>query len=244
MTFTHADIDSAEQKSGGSFAEVPQVVSQFLQYMYQKFLERNVSELHTLYEQTFSTLSERYFKASTWPSVETVSPLVDHDETFLLLYKELYYRHLFSKMQPNLAQRCEGWTNYMDLFDRFLKDGMIDHDLPPSWLWDMIDEFIYQFETWCQYRAKLKSKTPEEIAYLKENDFIWNVQTVLSVLHVLVRKSNIIPWLLQGNEPSGTSNPEDSNFDISTLPIYRYIGYFSIIGLLRVNTLLGDYSLL
>lgn len=243
MTFSQADIEAAEQGSAGSYTEVPQVVHQFLEYMYQKFLQRNTADLHNLYENTFSALSERYFKASSWPSAETISPIVNHDEVFLVLYKELYYRHLFSNMQPNLQQRCDGWQNYMDLFDLFLKDRMIDHDLPASWLWDMIDEFIYQFETWCQYRAKLKSKTPEEIAYLETNDFIWNVQTVLSILHVLASKSNIIPWLLQGNAPSGTSNPEDSNFDTSTLPIYRYIGYFSIIGLLRVNTLLGDYKL-
>lgn len=245
MTFTDADIESVEQNvtAGDTFSEVPEVVAQFLQYMHKKFLERNIAELHTLYEQTFSNLTERYFKATTWPSAETVSPFVDHDETFLLLYKELYYRHLFSKMQPSLAQRLEGWSNYCDLFDRFLKDGMIDHDLPPSWLWDMVDEFIYQFETWCQYRARLTSKSTEEIAYLRENDYIWNVQTVLSLLHYLVHKSNIISWLLQGGEPSGSSDPDDKNFDISTLPIYRYIGYFSIIGLLRVNTLLGDYRL-
>lgn len=244
MTFTEADIEAAEQNAGADgFSEVPEVVGQFVSYMHKKFLERNTQELHTLYEHTFSTLTERYFKNSTWPSAELVAPLVDNDATFLLLYKELYYRHLFSKMMPSLGQRLEGWQNYYQLFELFLKDGMIDHDLPPSWLWDMVDEFIYQFENWCQYRAKLKSKTPEEIAYLRDNDDIWNVQTVLSLLHYLVNKSNIIAWLRQGGEPSGSSDPDNASFDISTLPIYRYIGYFSIIGLLRVNTLLGDYHL-
>lgn len=243
MTFTDADLDAADQDSSGTFKEIPDGAAQYLTYFYKKFLERNVPELHSLYESTFSDLTNRYFKSSKWPSPEAVSPLVDSDSTFLLLYKELYYRHLFSKMQPTLAQRVDSWTNYFELFDCFIKDGFIDYDLPPSWLWDMVDEFIYQFETWCQYRAKLKSKSPGEIEYFRENDYIWNVQAVLQMLHVLVHKSNIISWLLQGGASSGSSDPDDESFDISTLPVYRYIGYFSIIGLLRVNTLLGDYKL-
>lgn len=243
MTFTDTDIVAAEERSGSEYREVPEIVGEFLSHMHKCFVDHNTAELHNLYETVFSRFTEHYFKNSTWPSAEVVANYVDNDQTFLLLYKELYYRHLFSKMQPSLAQRLEGWTNYCDLFDLFIKDGMIDHNLPASWLWDMVDEFIYQFESWCQYRAKLKSKTPEEIEYLRENDYIWNVQTVLSLLHYLVNKSNIIPWLLSGGEPSGSNDPDSENFDISTLSVYRYIGYFSIIGLLRVNTLLGDYRL-
>lgn len=243
MTFTDADIDAAEEMAtSGSYSEVPEIVGQFLKYMHQTFQDRSVVELHNLYEQVFSRLTDRFFKSTSWPSAEHVAEYVENDAIFLLLYNELYYRHLFSKMSPSLGQRVDSWQNYCNLFEAFLKHGMIDHDLPPSWLWDMIDEFIYQFESWCQYRAKLKSKTPEEIQYLRENDQIWNVQTVLSLLTCLVHKSNIISWLLRG-EPSGSNDPDSANFDISTLPVYRYIGYFSIIGLLRVNTLLGDYRL-
>lgn len=242
MTFTDADIDAHEERPGSSYSEVPEIVAQFLSYMHRMFLDRNTVELHSLYEQTFCRLGDRFFKNTTWPAAEYISEFVDGDTTFILLYNELYHRHLFSKMNPTLAQRLESWTNYCDLFNHFLTDGMIDHDLPASWLWDMIDEFIYQFESWCQYRAKLKSKTSEEIQYLRENDQIWNVQSVLQLLHYLVHKSNIISWLLNG-EPSGSNDPDSSNFDISTLPAYRYIGYFAIIGLLRVNTLLGDYRL-
>lgn len=245
MTFTEADMEAAEERAGSGdvFSEVPQIVGQFLMHMHRMFVERNTLELHSLYEQVFVRLTDRYFKSSTWPAPEFIMSYINHDETFLVFYKELYYRHLFSKSTPTMAQRIEGWTNYCDLFNLFIKDRMIDCDLPPSWLWDMIDEFIYQFESWCQYRSRLKNKSPEEIDYLKNNEYIWNVQTVLSLLHYLVNKSNIIPWLLRGGEPSGGSDPDSDCFDISTLPIYRYIGYFSIIGLLRVNTLLGDYRL-
>jgi translation initiation factor 3 subunit L len=244
-SFTAADIEAIEAQSGSgdSFSSLPEAVRQYLTYFHQCFEGRNTAELHTLYEQTFQILSDRYYKAAAWPSASAIAEIVNNDTVFLLLYNELRNRHLFEKTQPSLAQRLESWESYCDLFNLFLKDGMIDYDLPASWLWDMTDEYVYQFETWCQYRAKLKNKTPEEIAYLRENEHIWNVQSVLSYLHALVNKSNIIPWLLQDGRPSGSSDPDDAEFDISTRPTYRYAGYFSIIGLLRVNTLLGDYRL-
>jgi translation initiation factor 3 subunit L len=246
MTFTMADIEAIEAQadSNDAFAVVPEAVKQYLNYFQKCFEERNVSELHLLYEQAFQNLSERYYKASPWPNVEQVSGVLQkHDQTFLLLFTELRNRHLFEKTQPSLSQRLESWESYCELFSVFLKDGMIDVDLPASWLWDITDEFVYQFETWCQYRAKLKSKSSEEIEYLRDNEQIWNVQLVLSFLHMLVNKSNIIPWLMQDGRPSGSSDPDSAEFDVSTRATYRYIGYFSIIGLLRVNTLLGDYRL-
>jgi translation initiation factor 3 subunit L len=244
-TFTLSDIEAIEAQadSNDAFAAVPEAVKLYLTYFHKRFEERNVAELHTLYEQTFQTISERYYKSSPWPTVEAVSECVNHDPTFLMLFNELRNRHLFEKTQPTLDQRLDSWNSYCELFTLFLKDGMIDIDLPASWLWDITDEFVYQFETWCQYRSKLKNKLQDEVDYLRDNDRVWNVELVLSFLHLLVNKSNIIPWLVQDGRPSGSSDPDSAEFDISTRPTYRYIGYFSIIGLLRVNTLLGDYRL-
>lgn len=245
MSFTLADIEAIEsqQNEADQFSAVPEAVKRYLGYFRRCFEERRESELYTLYEQTFCLLSERYYKVSAWPTADVVAEFVGNDRWFLLLFNELRNRHLFERTQPSLAQRVESWENYCELFNLFLEDRMVRYDLPASWLWDMTDEYVYQFETWCQYRARLKSKLPDEIEYLRDNDHIWNVQSVLSYLHALVNKSNIIPWLLQDGQPIGSSDPEEKTFDISTRSTYRYIGYFSIIGLLRVNTLLGDYRL-
>ena len=45
--------------------------------------------------------------------------------------------------------------------------GPIGIDLPNLWLWEMIDEFIYQFQSFCQYKAKPKNKADEEILLLQ-----------------------------------------------------------------------------
>lgn len=92
------------------------------------------------------------------------------DPIFLILYNELYYRHLFSKTKPTLQQRFDSWDNYVQLFSLISKkkdivapetpsESQIDLallELPVSWVWDIVDEFIYQFQSFCQYRATAK----------------------------------------------------------------------------------------
>lgn len=48
--------------------------------------------------------------------------------------------------------------------------GVVNMQLPNQWLWDIIDEFVYQYQSFCQYRAKMKQKTDQEIALLKKYD--------------------------------------------------------------------------
>lgn len=64
-------------------------------------------------------------------------------------------------------------------------------ELPNQWLWEIIDEFIYQFQSFSQFRSKLAKRSEPEIEMLKESPKIWNVHSVLNVLHCLVDKSNI-----------------------------------------------------
>ena len=48
-------------------------------------------------------------------------------------------------------------------------DGPVGLELPNQWLWDIIDEFIYQFQSFCNYRNRLRTKSEEEIALLRDN---------------------------------------------------------------------------
>lgn len=67
--------------------------------------------------------------------------------------------------------------------------------LPNEWLWEMLDEFIYQFQSFCQYRGKLTMRTAEEIALLKKHVGVWDVKEVLNVLKALVDQSGIVGLL-------------------------------------------------
>ena len=105
-----------------------------------------------MYSHTFPHLSERFFKGTTWPPVEAVLHLVDGDHVFGLLYREMYYRHLYASGKPTLEQRIDSWANYRELFTVVLSKN-INMLLPNLWLWDMVDEFVYQFQSFCQYRC-------------------------------------------------------------------------------------------
>lgn len=53
-----------------------------------------------------------------------------------------------------------------------------DLGLPLQWLWDMIDEFLFQFQSYSQNRCKLSNKTTHELNLLKENPDVWSVTSV------------------------------------------------------------------
>ena len=45
-------------------------------------------------------------------------------------------------------------------------DGPVKLELPEQWLWDIIDEFIYQYQVFCTWRSKVKTKTEDELVML------------------------------------------------------------------------------
>jgi translation initiation factor 3 subunit L len=48
-------------------------------------------------------------------------------------------------------------------------ENPIGLELPNQWLWDIIDEFIYQYESFCRYRSRVDRLSEEERAFLAEN---------------------------------------------------------------------------
>ena len=69
-------------------------------------------------------------------------------------------------------------------------------------LWDMVDEFIYQFQSFAQYRGKLAQKSPHELELLKKCDGVWDLQGVLHYLQGLIDKSGIVRELATDGEHS------------------------------------------
>jgi len=220
---------------------VPEIIKNFLTFFQKSINEQNLFEIQKAYETGFNELTERFFKDKPWPCADTVSPIVHEDGRFLILYKELYFRHIYARIRegPTLEQRFESYYNYCNLFNYVLNtDGPAPLELPDQWLWDIIDEFIYQFQSFSQFRTKLAKRTPEELDTLRRNAKIWNVHSVLNVLHSLVDKSNINRQLevyTSGGDPDSVAG------EFGHHSLYKMLGYFSLVGLLRLHSLLGDY---
>ena len=57
-----------------------------------------------MYETSFATLSDKFFKNSSWPPVEYIEGLVDHDHVFCLLYKVSSHARLHKKCSHLFVQ--------------------------------------------------------------------------------------------------------------------------------------------
>ncbi|KAF4624214.1 hypothetical protein G7Y89_g13959 [Cudoniella acicularis] len=143
-----------------------------------------------------------------------------------------------------LEVKFASYDNYCSLFHFILNsDGPVDLE-PPSyyWAWDVIDEFIYQFNSFCSYRNRVarQGSNEEEITILREAPNTWGCYSVLNVLYSLIQRSQIneqLAAMKRNEEPMAVAG------DYGSKSLYRMLGYFSIIGLLRVHCLLGDFSL-
>lgn len=172
------------------------------------------------------------------------NPFADN-HLFVILYKELYYRELYTRSQrgPSLQYRFGSFMNYQDLFSVILYQPQtpVRAKLPNLWLWDIVDEFVYQFQAFCLYKTNPLKRTQEDsedLSDIEESSNVWNIYPVLNILYSLVQKSQINEQLKAIRDGQ---NPDAVADDFGRSAFYFKLGYFSLIGLLRTHVLLGDY---
>jgi len=66
------------------------------------------------YENQFNRLTEKFYQKAPWPEAEAIAPLVNNDPHFLILYRELYYRHIYARLSPTIEHRFASY----DVFRR------------------------------------------------------------------------------------------------------------------------------
>jgi translation initiation factor 3 subunit L len=227
-----------------AFSQIPDVVKAFIVHFHKAVLENNLAEITVAYESGWNRYTEKFYARTEWPEAEVIAPLVNDDAIFLILYRELYYRHVYSRLQPNIDDRFHSYENSCELFNYLLNsEGPVLLELPEQWLWDIIDEFIYQFQVFCTWRSKVKSKTDDELVMLAEGGPVWSSYSVLNVLYSLIQKSKINDYIVAQQQGKSPEEIAEIVGEYGQRPLYRMLGYFSIIGLLRVHVLLGDFTL-
>ena len=219
------------------------------------------AEQSTLYRDTFADLTKKYFDKTPWPSARAVAGECGDDPLFLALYTELTARHLHSLGRPSVSDRIAGWRVYTRLFDALLAEVEGDDPSPapggdglyllPDWAFDVLHEFVYQFQGFCQFRTNTyaaaaraqsaagdggnnKGQQPsaavmENLAVLSENRQAWAVEKVLGYLHRLVRAGTGSADHIAATAARGG-------------PAYRTLGLFASVALSRLECLLGDYT--
>uniref|UniRef100_A0A673JAH9 Eukaryotic translation initiation factor 3 subunit L n=1 Tax=Sinocyclocheilus rhinocerous TaxID=307959 RepID=A0A673JAH9_9TELE len=209
---------------------IPEVIKNFLQYFH-----KTISDLidQKVYELQANRVSSESIEQKIYEIQDVYQgcvKLINSDSRFIMLQKISY-----SKKKSGF----DGFTTaHLMCFMLSDADGPAPLELPNQWLWDIIDEFIYQFQSFSQYRCKTAKKSEEEIEFLRNNPKIWNVHSVLNVLHSLVDKSNINGQL---EVYTSGGDPESVAGEYGRHSLYKMLGYFSLVGLLRLHSLLGDY---
>ena len=119
---------------------------QFIVHFHQAVLENNLAEITVAYESGWNKYTEKFYAKTEWPEAELIAPLVNDssyslclsffiymglteirvlfssspDPIFLILYRELYYRHVYSRLQPNIDDRFHSYENSCELFNYLL----------------------------------------------------------------------------------------------------------------------------
>ena len=75
-SFVVDDGAGSDDDDVSGYVQLPEVVKTFLVYFRAQFEAKQ--DLQNIYEVHFGQLTERYFKASSWPPAETVAPFVDN----------------------------------------------------------------------------------------------------------------------------------------------------------------------
>ena len=108
-------------------------------------------------------------------------------------FSELYFRHMYMLANgPGHQDRVESFHNYCEMFNYIInpEDKVpVNLELPNQWLWDIIDEFIYQFQNYSQYRSKLQSKSQEEIALIQVNKLVLKFYKIKNKFWLMFQKS-------------------------------------------------------
>lgn len=195
-------------------------------------------DLLNLYDYSFNKISETVFKSSPWPTpqeIEESDDTLEFDINTILLYQELCYRHLYARLGNSFNQdtRVKSWENYLEIFRVICLDKE-EINIPVLWIYDILDEFIYQFHNSCQWRAKIKAEDSlyQEIINTPDGTF-WNLEEILSILRELIEKSHVL------KKKDDHFILEDFGANTRTI---HYFGYFSLVSLLRLNLLLGKYE--
>ena len=179
----------------------------------------------------FNKISDEFFKKSSWPPAAIVAreiPSIAQDKVFFALYKELYFRHFHwrNPQDVTIYTRFDSWLAYSQVFQALLdsNDGVV---LPVEWLYDIIDEFIFQFQAFSNYKTESEKLTDQEKQLLMDNSKTWNPAETTKILYHVALKGGVVV---------------ETDVMSKVIKIQKILGYFALVGLTRLQILIGDHD--
>lgn len=203
---------------------VPKSILDFVSDLHNavKYSQR-LEDVSECYESRFKEITEKYFAASAWPEPRSIASECYNDEDFLLFYREMTLRHVFTcqKIKPQISDHMDSWANYVKLFDFVVRTADRQEVLlTTQWAADIITEFVYQFQGFCQYRTQVQNRSPDDIRTLDANRSVWALPKVVQILKSLIKIAEV-------GSPS---------------ILHQQLGVFAAVELARLQCLIGDYT--
>ena len=161
------------------------IAFEFISRLETAFKDGDLKTMTYLYDFVFNKLSYECFKGKPWPKVKNLPNNDKINRIVRLLYKELTYRHLFARLSNtiDIQTRLDSYQNYLELLANDFKPvGLNKNQLPGCWIWDILDEFIYQYITFCFYKTKLSGKGDVKDRNLINADNLPNIGQVEDTL--------------------------------------------------------------
>lgn len=158
-------------------------------------------------------------------------------------------RH-FVKSKPSVTDHLEAWSNYTGIFEFLLQMKFPEVAVSAQWANDIVQEFVYHFQDFCQYRAQVSARTEEEIARMQACKTAWSLPEVVRILTALIARGNESPGLLIRTKLNSDilyyihSNALlVCNITVTaSSSVHSLMSYFSAIELARLECLLGDFG--
>jgi hypothetical protein len=201
--------DATEFESLLSLQEPAKILIQQIDSYLQ---DENKKGLLNIYDLEFNKLADRISLPSPAQLKDTVP------QQILCLYSELFFRHLYSKSSVTPISRIQSFHNYRTLFSLALNE-MQHVQLPPQWVWDILDEFLYQFQSFWQNFGKFR----EEL----ESKNVWTLESITALLGNLQTSSRIFN--------AGKLSAPSAEF-------LSLLGFFSSVAMIKLHTQQANYQ--
>lgn len=145
-----------------------------------------------------------------------------------ILRSEMATRHLTTKMKPQITQHIAAWNNYKKLFGFIASSSGDDFVISTQWIYDITQEFAYQFQGFCQFRGQVASHSQETLRLLQENPDVWSYAEV----------KNLLNNIIKGGKLDSAHMPLVPNQS----PVLQQFAYFATIELARLECLVGEHA--
>jgi translation initiation factor 3 subunit L len=252
---------------------VPKAVTDFVFDLYESVTTSHIAEEQSkLYGIDFHELNTKYFGGGgggggqgssqgasaviPWPSPQAIAGECNGDPLFLALYRELTHRQFHATSRPTLRDRCEGWHVYRELFEEILE--LESFFIVPAWCFDILHEFVYQFQGFCQVRSAVYASA-KKFGLLKGDDQAAGASTTTegggagssstpssTLLENLSTLQSTDAWEAEAvfgylNKLVKLASPSQGSSSKKPV-VYTYLSLFASVALSRLECLLGDYT--